>query len=185
MADVRNLFWVSLYFKELTIWVWQTILTSCLNTFHHFKSVNKCHKVIQSSQTSDRVSYQTQTAATAFPETQKTQPWTNAGLALQFWRRKGTAQLSEVTMNEHQQSSCFKVPQISQRVMWIFKKDVEFSVPFSWLCVYLRPAQETDIYELNRGLNFQLHNGLKITYQGCIMHPKTHYAPTFTFMQPL
>lgn len=33
------------------MWVWQTILTSWLNTFHHFKSVNKCHKVTQSSQT--------------------------------------------------------------------------------------------------------------------------------------
>lgn len=44
-------FWVFLYFKELTMRVWQTILTSWLNTFHHFKSVNKSHKVIQSSQT--------------------------------------------------------------------------------------------------------------------------------------
>lgn len=29
----------------------QAILTSWLNTFHHFKSVSKCHKVTQSSQT--------------------------------------------------------------------------------------------------------------------------------------
>lgn len=46
-----NLFWVRLYLAELTLQVWQTIVTSWLNTFHHFKSVNKCHKVIQSSQT--------------------------------------------------------------------------------------------------------------------------------------
>lgn len=29
----------------------QAILTSWLNTFHHFKSVSKCHEVMQSSQT--------------------------------------------------------------------------------------------------------------------------------------
>lgn len=55
-------------------------LTSCLNTFHHFKSVNKCHKVTRSSQTSlpellwrfaDGVNYQTLTASTALPASQR------------------------------------------------------------------------------------------------------------------
>ena len=107
-------------------------LTCCLNTFHHFKSVNKCHKVTRSSQTflpellswfADGVNSQTLTASTALPASQRLSAEQTPGQrsSSEGIKKKARQDRSEVTMNEHQQSSCCKVLQISQRVMWIFK----------------------------------------------------------------
>lgn len=58
----------------------QAVLTSWLNTFHHFKSVSKCHEVTQSS----TEELQTPAAAAARPNPQN---WTNNAGTTQLWRQ--------------------------------------------------------------------------------------------------